>query len=62
MDSLTPDEASQIVGVPIAQLLRWAWLGVGPKNIGTRWKPKYDEDELRGWLASHNNSSERLAS
>jgi hypothetical protein len=50
MDLLSPDEAAPIVGAPVAQLLRWAWLEVGPKNSGTRWKPKYDEDDLRGWV------------
>jgi hypothetical protein len=48
---LTPDEAAPIVGVPAAQLKRWAWDRVGPKNSGTRHKPKYREEDLRAWKA-----------
>jgi len=48
---LTPDEAAPIVGVPAAQLKRWAWDRVGPKNSGTRHKPKYREEDLRAWLS-----------
>ncbi len=48
---LSPEEAAQIVGAPAAQLKRWAWDRVGPKNSGTRYKPKYSEEDLREWLA-----------
>lgn len=48
--SLSPEEASEIIGVPAIQLERWAYLKQGPKNIGTKWKPRYDEDDLREWL------------
>lgn len=50
-DALTPDEASPIAGVPVEQLKRWAWDRVGPKNVGTRYKPKYLEEDLRAWLS-----------
>lgn len=46
---LTPEEAAPILGVPAAQLARWAWDRVGPKNSGTRYKPRYREEDLREW-------------
>lgn len=46
---LTPEEAAPLVGVPAAQLKRWAWDRVGPKNSGTRYKPRYHEEDLREW-------------
>jgi hypothetical protein len=52
---LTPEEAAPIIGVPAAQLKRWAWDRVGPKNSGTRYKPRYHEGDLRGWKASRKS-------
>lgn len=49
---LTPEEAALILGVPAAQLKRWAWDRVGPKNSGTKWKPRYQEADLRAWLVA----------
>ena len=46
----TPDEAAQIVGVPAVQLLRWAYIGQGPRNSGTKRKPMFDEEDLERWL------------
>jgi len=46
---LTPTQASEIIGVPVVQLQRWAYLGQGPRNSGTKHKPMYDEDDLRRW-------------
>ncbi len=51
MDLLTPARAALIAGVPTVQLLRWAYLRVGPPNRGTQHKPMYDEDDLRLWRA-----------
>jgi hypothetical protein len=48
-DLLTPEEASAIAGVPAQQLRRWAWLRVGPRNSGTRHRPKFHEDDIREW-------------
>ena len=48
-DLLTPDEAAPVAGVPAAQLIRWAWDGVGPKFVGSKWQPKYREEDLRTW-------------
>lgn len=45
----TPTQASEIVGVPVVQLLRWAVLGQGPRNSGTKHKPLYTEDDLVMW-------------
>lgn len=59
---LKPDEASLRIGVPVAQLLRWAWIRQGPKNSGTRTKPLYDEGDLERWLAVRSHPGERLAS
>ena len=49
MSLLTPTQASEIVGVPAVQLCRWAYLGQGPRNSGTKHKPMFDEDDLREW-------------
>jgi len=46
---LTPEQASEIIGVPAVQLQRWAYLGQGPHNSGTKHKPMFDEDELQRW-------------
>lgn len=63
IDTLTPEQASPIVGVPAEQLKRWAWLRVGPNNIGTRYTPKYTAEDLAEWLnAKDNDPGERLAS
>lgn len=57
------DEAAPFIGVPETQLRRWAWLGTGPKNSGTRWKPKYLHEDLIEWRdAQHKHSGKRLAS
>lgn len=46
---LDPDEAAPIAGVPALQLRRWAYLGVGPRNSGTKWRPKYLEEDVIAW-------------
>ncbi len=48
-DILEIDEASEAIGVPVAQLLRWAYLRCGPPNLGTRSKPKYNVHDLNEW-------------
>jgi hypothetical protein len=53
MTLLTPTQASEIVGVPAVQLQRWAYLGQGPRNSGTKHKPMFDEDDLREWLEGY---------
>lgn len=50
-DSLPLDAAAEIAGVPAAQLKLWAWDRVGPRNIGTRTKPMYDQRDLEEWKA-----------
>lgn len=45
----TPTQASELVGVPVVQLLRWAVLGQGPRNSGTKHKPMYTEEDLVAW-------------
>ena len=49
MTLLTPTQASELVGVPAVQLCRWAYLGQGPRNSGTKHKPMFDEDDLKAW-------------
>lgn len=46
---LTPEQSSREVGVPVVQLLRWAVLGQGPRNTGTKHKPLYTEEDLVVW-------------
>ena len=57
---LTPEQASQIIGVPAVQLRRWAYAEwdkvewkpfgkIGPINVGTVHKPMFDEEELIRW-------------
>lgn len=48
--TLTPEEASPIAGVPVAQLKRWSWDRVGPRNSGTRYKPLYEREDILEWL------------
>jgi hypothetical protein len=49
MTLLTPTQASELVGVPAVQLCRWAYIGHGPRNSGTKHKPMFDEDDLQAW-------------
>lgn len=62
---LTPDQAAPIAGVPSYQLMLWAYDDWdvhakrasgkhGPRNIGTRHKPRYDEDDVREWRHKHD--------
>lgn len=57
MDALTPTEAAGIAGVPAAQLARWAWIGQGPRNIGTQRKPLYLEADVRKWRLAHEEKN-----
>lgn len=55
-------EASAYLGVPQAQLLRWAGNGVGPKHIGNPLVPKsmrYESRELDRWK-NGRGTTERL--
>jgi hypothetical protein len=58
---LTPAEASPIAGVPAVQLMRWAWLRVGPRNSGTKFKPRYHADDLREWREAQHAIERRIA-
>lgn len=48
-DALTPQQASIIAGVPAGQLIRWAWESVGPRNVGTRRRPRFEQGEIERW-------------
>ncbi len=50
MTLLTPTQASEIIGVPAVQLCRWAYIGQGPRNSGTKHKPMFDEGDLTIWI------------
>jgi hypothetical protein len=52
MTLLTPTQASELVGVPAVQLCRWAYLGQGPRNSGTKHKPMFDDHDLDVWKHS----------
>lgn len=54
---MTPEEAARIIGVPAVQLRRWAWERVGPRNVGTRSKPRYEEEDLSEWCARKNGTA-----
>jgi len=57
---LTPEQASEIVGVPAVQLVRWAYLGQGPRNSGTKHKPMFDEDDLAEWKDDLNSQVDTM--
>lgn len=68
MDAIPLAEAATLAGVPAIQLRRWAWEDwdiytrrpsgqVGPRNIGTRNKPLYLEQDVREWRARHQGES-----
>lgn len=48
-DLLTLHEAAELAGVPPEQLKRWAWTGNGPKNSGSKLKPRYAIEDVREW-------------
>lgn len=49
MTLLTTTEAAVLAGVPAVQLERWAWVEVGPRNLGTRSRPKYRAEDIETW-------------
>lgn len=60
MDNLSPAQAAELAGAPVAQLLRWAWDDwdryskkpygkIGPRNVGTRHKPMFREADVIAW-------------
>lgn len=58
VETLTPTEAAHLAGAPAAQLHRWAWLGTGPRNVGTKRKPLYLERDVREWRGKYENQGE----
>lgn len=48
-DPLPIADAARLLGVPEHQLKLWAWDRRGPRNLGTRTKPLYDEADLQEW-------------
>ncbi len=71
MEALTPTEAAELAGVPVAQLIRWAWadwdvrerraLGlVGPRNWGTRMKPQWRRSDVVKWRAKYSRAPQSV--
>lgn len=59
---LTPTQSAEIIGVPAVQLCRWAYLGQGPRNSGTKHKPAFSEDDLQRWLNSRRGNERKVKS
>jgi hypothetical protein len=55
-DALSLTEAAAFLGVPEHQLKLWAWDRAGPRNLGSRTKPLYDEADLQEWRNGHASS------
>lgn len=55
-DPLTVDDAAALIGVPVHQLLLWAWQRVGPRHVGTRVKPRYREEDLQRWVEERSHA------
>jgi hypothetical protein len=56
---MTIYEASDYLGVPVAQLIRWAGFGVGPKYLGHPLAPqamRYERADLDGWKNAHKSA------
>ncbi len=51
---LGPEQAAILAGAPAEQLKRWAWLSVGPRNSGTKYKPKYLQEDIEAWRFPQN--------
>ena len=47
---LTPDEVSELLGVPYATLARWRLNGVGPKWYRLGRHVRYRPDEVAAWV------------
>lgn len=69
MDSLPPNDAAHIAGVPPQQLIRWAWddwdVGrrrargqVGPRNCGTRHKPLWKREDVLAWRGRYEGGND----
>ncbi len=69
METLTPTEAAELAGVPVAQLMRWAWddwdvyekraMGLsGPKSTGTRGKPVWRRADVIKWRRKYQGGTD----
>jgi predicted DNA-binding transcriptional regulator AlpA len=46
----TPDEVARFLGVPVATLYRWRYLGTGPKPGRVGRHLRYDPAEVIAWF------------
>jgi hypothetical protein len=44
-------QAAILIGVPPMVLATWAFARTGPKNVGTRMRPRYKHADLDEWLS-----------
>jgi hypothetical protein len=57
---MTIYEASDYLGVPVAQLIRWAGFRVGPKYLGHPLAPQamqYERADLDSWKESKRDAA-----
>ena len=46
----TPEDVSAFLGVPVATLYRWRYVGTGPAAYRAGRHLRYDPAEVRAWL------------
>ena len=46
----TPEDVSTFLGVPVATLYRWRYIGTGPAAYRAGRHLRYDPAEVRAWL------------
>lgn len=47
---LTPEEAAEVLRLPVRQLQTWRYLGVGPPYIKVGRAVRYARSDLNAWL------------
>ena len=53
---LTPDQVSEMLGVPVATIYRWRLTGYGPKAIKIGKHLRWRRATLDAWLAAQENA------
>lgn len=57
----SPVEAAEFLGVPVATLYRWRYLGCGPDGFKVGRHVRYDPEAVRRWLVDECARDERSA-
>lgn len=52
----TIHEVSEFLGIPVATLHQWRYLGTGPEAFRVGKHLRYDPDAVRAWLAARCTS------